>query len=181
MLPKVVISPVLPWDMYSDLLDNTGDHPDHNVNLGDINMYVSEVPDKFKKEIMDELEFELGRSLSLITMFTRYNSSELDSSFRIHSDGKILGEQPDVAFVYYLWGTSGTALFSHPKHGEKSDIGEVFTEDDGEWVMSLYNPPSTNSMLIYDASSFHSRWPPKEEHKRAVIVGFLKYKEFSIG
>lgn len=174
MLPKVIGAPILHPQVFLNLREELEECERQFVDLGDIPICLAEVQDFYIEDLMHEIEFELNQAVDPIAVFARYNSPDVDTSFRIHSDGRIQGQQPDVAFVYYIKGKSGTALFDHPEHGRSSEKGEVFTDDDGFWQETFYHAPKPNTILLYDAKSFHSRWPNKEEEDRIVIVGFLK-------
>ncbi|HPG64645.1 MAG TPA: hypothetical protein PLE82_04840, partial [Saccharofermentans sp.] len=108
--------------------------------------------------------------------FLRFNSKTVDTDFRIHSDGIILGKKPRYAIVVYIKGderSSGTAFFKHNKYGESS-IDSVFMEDDGNWQVTQIVPFEINKAVIYDSNKFHSRHPHQSESDRLVLVSFLE-------
>lgn len=142
-----------------------------------VDMYVCDIPPSIKEFILDVVQGVTRKKLEAVATFARYNSPDMDTSFRIHSDGLINGEQPDVACVLYLTtGNNGTALFTHEKYGDFPEEGEekIHTEDDGLWQMYDYCEEVENTMFVYDAKCFHSRWPSKADNHRFVIVGFFK-------
>lgn len=143
--------------------------------LGDgVIMSVCALSQAAKTFIADAVEEAWGKPLSIVEMFCRYNSPDIDTSFRIHSDGLIQSIEPDVASVLYLTtGQTGTALFEHPEHGTEGK-GMIFREDDGLWKMTEFSPEVENNAVIYNANRFHSRWPPKADGHRFVIVGFYQ-------
>lgn len=147
---------------------------EHNIDEG-VDISLAPIPNWLTYLLATEVAAEVGDELKLLTMFMRYNSPEVDTSFRVHSDGAILGEHADWACVYYLDdGETGTALFDHPEYGSFSRDGLIFTKDDGKWEAHQEFPQVANSMAIYRADSFHSRWPHQAVDDRFVIVGFFK-------
>lgn len=137
-----------------------------------VQMIVCPLADEIKEKILGYVEEMCGKKLKIVEMYCRYNSPDMDPSFRIHSDGLIKGVQPDVASVLYLTtGDTGTALLRHPEHGYEGR-GKVFTQDDGRWKVIQYCAEEENTCFVYNANHFHSRWPPKAYSDRFVIVGF---------
>lgn len=145
------------------------------VDLGDATMYAGELPPFLKKLVEDKISEIWGEELVPIATFARLNDEDLDNLFRVHSDGEIQGQQPTVAAVYYIeCGGSGTALMSHPDHGDRG-VG-IFTEDDGLWHIDKLIPGDANSMVVYEADAFHTRHPHQTDDTRVVIVSFLRGK-----
>jgi hypothetical protein len=146
------------------------------VDLGDDTMFAGELPPGMAKTLEDKISEHWGTPLEAIATFARINDENLDFRFRVHSDGIIQGEQPTVAAVYYIEsGGSGTALMSHPDHGE-CGVG-IFTEDDGNWELESFFPGESNSLAIYNADAFHTRYPHQAMDTRVVVVSFLKEKK----
>ncbi len=156
------------WDFICDQ-----DFKDVQIDEG-VAMSVCEVPDKVKHLIIEEVREQTGKNLEPIVIYTRFNDEDVDTSFRVHSDGSIMGQKVDWASVLYLTtGPTGTALLTHPEHGDESE-GSIFTEDDGKWEVVKIFPEVENTMAIYPANKHHSRWPAKAKEFRFVIVGFFK-------
>ena len=145
----------------------------------DVHMMVCDVPVWCKELMLEEVESRTGKTLSPIILYARYNAPNVDNQFRIHSDGYILGRKVSYASVFHLTtGDTGTALFTHPVYGDGSD-NEIFTEDDGMWTPTEFFPQEENTMAVYKADRFHSRWPHQATDDRFVVVGF--YEEVSNG
>lgn len=151
------------------------------VPLGDdVEMYAAIAPQEVTDTILKLASEEYGQDLESLQCFCRYNSPDMDTTFRIHSDGEILGEQPTIAAVYYVnSGDTGTALFTHHAHGNHpryNDSEHIFTEDDSEWILTDYVEQKENTMFLYDARQFHSRWPQQSDDHRFTVVAFMKEK-----
>lgn len=134
------------------------------------------IPDELQKLMQLVMEEATGRKLDHILSFIRYNFPEDTQEFRMHSDGLILGQQPEVAGVYYITeGTSGTGMYSHEEYGESGP--GIFNEDDGKWKMVDFCEAVADRLLIYPAQNYHQRTPFKVEEERFIVVGFYKYAE----
>lgn len=139
----------------------------------DVTMSVCDVPEEIKELITKEVIKLTGVKLKPIVIYTRYNDEEVDTSFRVHSDGSVMGQEVAYASVLYLTtGETGTALLRHPEYGSISK-GNIYTEDDGKWQVYDFAPEVENSMVVYPAARYHSRWPAKSKSERFVIVGFF--------
>lgn len=175
---ELTIEEVLPEDLLTQVKQHLTKAEYFEYPLGgDVNMFVCDIPQEVKDHIHWVIEKHTELVLTPIATYARYNSPTTDTSFRIHSDGLINGEQPDVAAVLYLTtGRTGTGLFTHQTYGEEPEQGEekIHTEDDGEWLCYAYGMEIENDMFIYPANKFHSRWPSQADHHRFVIVSFLK-------
>lgn len=171
----MVVEGLLSEDELSQLKEELARSTYIPLPLGDgVVMSVCALSQSAKTFIADAVECAWGKPLSIVEMFCRYNSPDLDTSFRIHSDGLIQGLEPDVASVLYLTtGSTGTGLFEHPEHGTEGR-GMIFREDDGQWKLTEYSEEIENNAVIYNANRFHSRWPPQASSHRFVIVGFYQ-------
>jgi hypothetical protein len=139
-------------------------------------MYAGELPTPLARLIEGKVQEAWGEELTPIATFARLNDTELDNTFRIHSDGLVQGQQPTVAAVYYIEnGGSGTALMTHEEYGDQGS--GIYTTDDGKWTVGEFVAGNANSMFVYEAQAFHTRYPEKSEDTRVVIVSFLKGKE----
>lgn len=153
------------------------------IPLGqDVDMYATKAPQEVREALLKLITEEYGKEFEELAVFCRFNDAEVDTSFRIHSDGIIGNEQPTLAVVYYVnSGDTGTALFVHDIHGDHPLEGEerIYTENDHGWIVSDYCEQKENTAFIYDARRFHSRFPPKAYGPRFTVIGF--YKENNIG
>lgn len=146
-----------------------------------VKMYATEAPQEVAEAVLSIVSEAVGKELKTVATFVRYNDELMDTSTRIHSDGEVLGEQPTVACVLYInSGETGTALWDHPLWGPSPTDWEdkVHVEEDG-WELAGYAPQVANSMFIYDARQFHSRYPHQADGPRFTLVGF--FKEVEIG
>lgn len=148
------------------------------VTLGDsVEMAAVAAPEGLTEVVVKLVNDAYLKEFEPLAVFCRYNSPDVDTEFRIHSDSEVLGEQPTLAFVLYLnEGETGTALFVHEEYGThpSKDETAIHTENDNCWVVTDYCEQKANVMFAYDARRFHSRWPPQSNCHRFVVVGFLK-------
>lgn len=153
------------------------------IPLGDsVEMAAVAAPEELTEVVVKLVNDAYLKEFEPLAVFCRYNSPEVDTEFRIHSDSEVLGEQPTLAFVLYLnEGDTGTALFTHDYWGETPKEGalKVYTEENHCWKVTDYCEQKANVMFAYDARRFHSRWPPQASCHRFVVVGFLKEKYHS--
>lgn len=177
----LTINDVLDLHTYNLLTASVQETEFKAIPLGaGVKMYATEAPQEVTEAVWSIVSLAIGKELKTIAMFVRYNDEFMDTSFRIHSDGEVLGEQPTVACVLYLnSGETGTALFEHDIYGSYPADWEdkVHTEDDMGWVVVNYAPQVANSMFIYDARQFHSRYPHQADGPRFTLVGFFKEAE----
>ena len=145
------------------------------LDLGGTHMYAHKVPFGVSLLLDKAIKEATGLNLQSVASFVRLNKKDLDTSFRVHADSDIKNQKIVVAAVFYLEDSeiSGTALFKHPIHGHKASSQLVFTEDDGLWDAYYKYYAKANTMLVYDASFFHGRFPWKVPHERKVIVKFM--------
>jgi hypothetical protein len=146
-------------------------------------LYLTPVPKAYDEVLTQVAELTVQSKLNQLRSFARLNTEELDTNFRVHSDGKIYGHYPDVACVFYIdtREDSGTAFFESPIYGRTSPSPEynVHKVDDGNWHPYAKVHQVANSMLVYNAQLYHGRFPWKsygvsKEDGRIVIVKFLK-------
>jgi hypothetical protein len=124
----------------------------------------------------------IGKELISNISFIRLNHSKTDVTPRIHSDQSTMG-QIDVASVFYFETSEhGTALFEHPEYGRvwRPGLRTVF-KDPTDWSIYAHYAAVKNSMLIYSADMWHSRWPTisygdDQSNGRLVIVNFMRYR-----
>ena len=139
-------------------------------------MFVTQAPDWVVGLLKQKIEDAYGCTLKTIAAFIRRNDVQLDTEFRVHSDGSILNQKVDMGAVYYLHDhPNGTALFEHPIAGTKSTSGtsEVFTKDDGLWKPTVVCDAVENRLFTYDGSCFHQRHPAHCLSRRDVLIMFF--------
>jgi hypothetical protein len=142
-------------------------------------LYYQLIPNEIDQEINKVIDESLGIKHKDILTFARLNTPLLNTEFRIHSDGVILGKQPNLACVYYLKtsNSSGTSLYKHPTHGDRWNSrvtpSNVFLEDDGLWEEYHRYYALENSMFLYNAQLWHGRFPWVVTEDRIVIVKFM--------
>lgn len=148
-------------------------------------LYLAPVPELEDYHLTRLAEIVVQRDLEQVRSFARLNTETLDTSFRVHADGKIYGAYPDVACVFFIdtRDDSGTAFYESAVHGRtpKDDSLNVFKDDDGTWRPYVKVTQKENSMLVYNARLYHGRFPWKSygtdpTSGRIVVVKFLKYK-----
>jgi hypothetical protein len=145
-------------------------------------LYHHHIPPEIDQELDRVIDETLGVSHDNILTFARLNTPELNTEFRIHSDGVIFGRKPDITCVYYLKDsdTSGTSLYRHPKYGDRWDsrtsLSNVHLNDDGLWEEYSRYYAKENTMFLYNAQLWHGRFPWKVEEDRIVIVKFMVTK-----
>lgn len=136
-------------------------------------------PKETREALHAAIQASTGKELEMLQCFCRFNDKDTDTTFRIHSDGEVEGEQPTVAAVYYVnGGHTGTALFAHSVYGTYPAEWEerIHTENDHNWIVTQYADQRANDLFIYDARQYHSRWPAESADSRFVVVCFLKEK-----
>lgn len=152
------------------------------MGLGDY-LYGAYTPPYIKQELTDLASKVVGRDLVSNISFIRLNHKTTDTSPRIHADSKAMGEI-DVASVFYLDtnDTHGTALFTHRTLGPICPAdGQPVFKDDTDWEPYFFYTAKRNSMLLYAANMYHSRWPiisygDSQINGRLIIVNFMRYK-----
>jgi hypothetical protein len=177
----LTISKVLDEHTYKLLTASVQETEFKAIPLGaGVKMYATEAPQEVTETVLSIVSKAVGKKLKTIAMFVRYNDELMDTSTRIHSDGEVLGGQPTVACVLYLNdGSTGTALWSHLGECEPCHewAPKVYTEEDDDWGVMDYAPQIANSMFIYNARQFHSRYPHQADGPRFTLVGFFKEME----
>jgi hypothetical protein len=140
-------------------------------------LYYQEVSKDIEEKLHRAIQREIGKYPKNILTFARLNTPTLNTEFRIHSDGVIRGQQPNLACVFYLrTDDSGTALFEHPVYGRewKGKSSNVHLIDDGQWKIYEEYKSKENSMFLYYSDLWHGRQPWIVEHDRIVIVSFMR-------
>ena len=160
--------------------------------VGEKDFYTQDSPEAFNKYVLNKLQVSEGRPLELILSFFRTSTDTLDCDWRIHSDLKIKGEQPDRAAVLYmspreLEELHGTAFWEHevygshlPKHITNEEYDRMIRVDSEKlemWRLVSVSGYEQNRLISYPANYFHSKYPNKSwKEGRQVYVVFYKYK-----
>ena len=116
----------------------------------------------------------------------------LDTNWRIHSDLKIDGQQPDRALVLYISPRKieelhGTALWRHKNYGKslpKETTDKEYdrmilkeSENLNNWTLDSVIGYEQNRAISYPANYFHSKYPNKSwKSGREIFVMFYKIK-----
>jgi hypothetical protein len=173
---------VLPYGLFATARIEAFEAAYGDVPLGrGVKMHAAKVPDWLVKTLVSEVEHTAEMELELLDSCFRVNSYWTDKGFRIHSDGLINGQVCDMAAVFYINDhESGTALFSHPSHGEFERGGgkRVFEVDDGRWRMTFKAEAVANRLFIYDGCYYHQRHPAKCDTDRLILVLFFNRKRY---
>tara|TARA_R100000808_G_C2155481_1_gene168170 strand:+ start:7524 stop:8096 length:573 start_codon:yes stop_codon:yes gene_type:complete len=169
---------------------NKGKFLEHNV--GGKDFYIQESNKSFNDYVLRKLGMIEGKSLENILSFFRVSTDELDTTWRIHSDLKIDGQQPDRAAVLYMSPREredlhGTAFWEHEVYGkslpdhitdeEYDKMIRVDSEDLDMWRLVSVAGYEQNRLISYPANYFHSKYPNQSwKEGREVFVMFYKYK-----
>ena len=154
--------------------------------------YVQHPSKSFMNYVVNNLsEFE-GNIINPILGFFRISNNILDTNWRIHSDLKIQGEEPDRALVLYIsprkiTDLHGTALWEHKTYGKFLPNGVTDEEFDkmilkesenlDMWTLNSVIGYNQNRAISYPANYFHSKYPNKSwKSGREVFVMFYKIK-----
>ena len=127
-----------------------------------------------------------------VLAFFRQSTDKLDTDWRIHSDSKIEGQQPDRALVLYLSndyqkGLHGTAFWKHQEYGDKlpevsnKEFDKLLNEDsndESKWDLQTVIGYKKNRLISYPCSYFHSKYPNQSwKEGRNIFVMFYKTKK----
>jgi len=154
--------------------------------------HIQKASHSFLNHICSSLSAIEGNTVKPILGFFRISNDMLDTNWRIHSDLKIDGQQPDRALVLYISPRKinelhGTALWSHEKYGKKlpeNTTNEEFnrmilreSENLEVWTLNSVIGYEQNRAISYPADYFHSKYPNKSwKSGREVFVMFYKTK-----
>jgi hypothetical protein len=144
----------------------------------DHNLYFHMIPRPTNETLNKAIEAKVGKFQEVLT-FARLNTPDKNTEFRVHSDSKIFGKQPNLAAVFYIESSedSGTAFFKHPEYGDRFEFKpnqpQIIPKDDGLWEKYYQYNAVENTMLLYNAHLYHGRQPWVMNHERIVIVKFM--------
>jgi len=180
-----------------DLLTKTQDDLNSNkfeeIETLQKSFWVQHPTEEFTNTVMKGLEAREGVKLECILAFFRVSTDKLDTDWRIHSDRKIQGQNPDRAAILYMSPKEvdelhGTAFWEHESYGKSLPADTADEEFDrmildeannlDKWTLSSVSGYEENRLLSYPASYFHSKYPNKSwASGRQVFVVFYKFKE----
>jgi len=159
------------------------------VMVGDKSFHVQMPTGQFASMVEDKISMIEGSKITNILSFFRLATDEIDTDWRIHSDLKINGTQPDRAVVLFMSppdpdrDLNGTAFWSHIEYGHKlpsgtddSEFDRMILEDANDitmWKLNSVIGHMENRLISYPASYFHSKYPNIAwGRKRIVYVMF---------
>lgn len=176
------------FNISKEYLDK-GEWVDHKA--GDKSFYVQRSLESFNDYILNKLSIKEGKPLRNILSFFRMSNNKLDTSWRIHADSKINGEEPDRAIVLCmspreLEELHGTAFWEHdvygstiPKDFTNEQFDKMITEDSEQiekWRLASVVGYEQNRLISYPSNYFHSKYPNKSwKEGREIFVMFYKY------
>lgn len=150
--------------------------------------YVKPVSDKFNNYVIKKLEEVEGNCIENIVSFFREAKDGQDTTWRIHNDSEIFGEQPHRAIVLFMESEeseelNGTAFWEHKKYGDiyKGNSTEEYdrllleeSENLDSWTLKSVVGYKQNRLLSYPCNYFHSKYPNEFKQPRRVFVMFYK-------
>ena len=154
--------------------------------------YIQAATHVFVNHVCGMLSGIEGNTIDPILGFFRVSNDMLDTNWRIHSDLKIDGQQPDRALVLYISPRKidelhGTALWEHKTYGKslpKETTNKEYdrmilneAENLDNWTLNSVIGYEQNRAISYPANYFHSKYPNKSwKSGREVFVMFYKTK-----
>ena len=152
--------------------------------------YIQRATQPFINHVTSSLSAVESKAIENILGFFRISNEDLDTDWRIHSDLKIEGQQPDRALVLYISPRKinelhGTALWEHKTYGKSlpdNTTDEEFdrlvtkeSENLDAWTLNSVIGYKQNRAISYPANYFHSKYPNKSwKEGREVFVMFYK-------
>ena len=152
--------------------------------------YIQQATQPFINHVSGSLGALEGNIVEPILSFFRISNNVLDTNWRIHSDLKIEGQQPDRALVLYISPRKinelhGTALWKHKTYGkslpnnitDKEFDRMILKESENldMWTLDSVIGYNQNRAISYPANYFHSKYPNKSwKQGREVFVMFYK-------
>jgi len=173
-------------DLNHKLIDFKG------INVGDKVFYTIPPEASFVKYMALRLTEYEDADVENVLAFFRQSTDKLDTDWRIHSDSKINGQQPDRALVLYLSNDyqkclHGTAFWKHKTYGDTlpnvsdNEFDKLLKEDSNDkskWNLQSVIGYKKNRLISYPCSYFHSKYPNKSwKQGRNIFVMFYKTKK----
>ena len=186
------IDDFLPSYILDETIKDLSSQDYREVKFPDKSFYVQEASYSFINHVCDILNKIENNTVNPILSFFRVSNEMLDTNWRIHSDLKIDGQQPDRALVLYISPRKieelhGTALWRHKNYGKslpKETTNEEYdrmilkeSENLDNWTLDSVIGYEQNRAISYPANYFHSKYPNKSwESGREIFVMFYKIK-----
>ena len=158
---------------------------------GDKTFYVQAPSDGFNELVASKISRLEGRPVRNILSFFRVATDVLDTDWRIHSDQKINGQQPDRAVVLFMSPShsdielNGTAFWEHETYGhvmpmvDNDEFDRMLMEDANDtcrWKLNTVIGHRENRLISYPSSYFHSKYPNRGwKSGRIVFVMFYSH------
>jgi hypothetical protein len=137
--------------------------------------YLQKINPIYSKEILRRISEETNMNLKELVTVARLNDVDKDTKIRIHSDGEIVGRNPEWASVLYLESDDdgGTALFESETEGDRVKGSYRVFHEIGDFKVKLFNKAKRNTLFLYRACLLHGRQPFHYPKRRVVIVSFF--------
>ena len=161
------------------------------VVVGDKSFWIVPSNGMMDIAVASRLEAIEGRPIRNILSFFRMSSETCDTDWRIHSDQKINGEQPDRAVVLFVSENhsdielTGTAFWEHEEYGHvmprvsNEEFDRMLKEEANDtcrWKLNTVIGHRENRLISYPSSYFHSKYPNKSwKERRMIFVMFYSY------
>ena len=162
------------------------------MTVGDKDFHVKFASKAFQNNVIARIEQREGRKIKNILSFFRVSTDEIDTDWRIHSDLKINGQQPDRAVVLFMSPKStpssmihGTAFWEHNEYGHKlpdatnEEFDRLLLEDANDidmWKLNSVIGHKENRLISYPANYFHSKYPRASwPEGRMIYVMFYRH------
>ena len=161
------------------------------VIAGDKLFYVQTPSMAFNEIVESKISRLEGRPVRNVLSFFRVATDVLDTDWRIHSDQKINGKQPDRAIVLFMSPSNsdselnGTAFWKHQEYGytlpqsTDKEFDRMLSEESNDlsrWELNTVIGHRENRLISYPSSYFHSKYPNKGwEEGRIVFVMFYSH------
>ena len=186
-----IIDNFLKKDLYKNIDDSLTGFKE--IKMGNKSFYINHASDAFVNYICLRLAIEENADIQNVLAFFRQSTDKLDNEWRIHSDLKINGTQPDRAAVLYISPTKykklhGTAFWDHNKYGDQLPLNSTNEEydkllledanDKKKWTLKSVIGYKPNRLISYPCNYFHSKYPNKSwKEGRNIFVIFYKIKK----
>jgi len=150
--------------------------------------YVKPVSDKFNNYVINKIQDIEGNRIKNIVSFFREAKDGQDTSWRIHNDSEMMGEQPDRAIVLFMESEdsqelNGTAFWEHNQYGDiyqgntQEEYDKLILEESENldaWTLKSVVGYKQNRLLSYPCNYFHSKYPNQFKQPRRVFVMFYQ-------
>jgi len=187
-----LIDNFLPNYILDETIKNLSSQDYQEVKTPGKSFYVQYPSKPFMNYMVDRVSALEGNIVKPVLGFYRMSNDVLDTDWRIHSDSKIEGQQPDRALVIYISPRKrnelhGTALWEHKTYGESLPNDVTNKEFDrmilkeaenlDMWTLNSVIGYKQNRAVSYPANYFHSKYPNKSwKSGREIFVMFYKTK-----